>query len=285
MKHIFFINENANNGKNKLLRDQLRTICKEEVLDFHIFEGATEEEKKEIIERYKNEYATIYAVGGDGTVNSTLNEIIGGRASLGILPMGSGNDFYRKLDEYPESVIDVNVMKVNEKYGLNIFSLGIDAEICANAEKMKQLGISASYIYKLGMLYTFFKHRDEFIGINGYYQKMLLLAVCNGSYYGGGFRLAPNADIRDSKALVYMMDHVSKPQMLWFLIELVLGKHENNKYLDIFEAEGELHIETFKPLVAQIDGELIVDTDFRVNPSASTIRVINERELIRKLKK
>ena len=82
-----------------------------------------------------------------------------------------------------------------------------------------------------------------------------------------------------------MMDHVSKPQMLWFLVELVLGKHENNKYLDIFEVEGELHIETFKPLVAQIDGELIVDTDFRVNPSASTIRVMNERELIRKLKK
>ena len=82
-----------------------------------------------------------------------------------------------------------------------------------------------------------------------------------------------------------MMDHVSKIQQLFFLGQLVLGKHENNKYLDIYDSYNEINIETFKPLMAQFDGEIMSETNYKVLPHAGNIRIVNERDIVRKLKK
>ena len=171
MKHIFVVNKNAKNGKNTTIVEKIHNSCKLLGLDFKICITETTNDLKNIVAMYKTENNIIYAVGGDGTINLVLNELVGGNSSLGIIPVGSGNDFYRKLNEYNKELIDVNVMKVNDKYGINIFSLGIDAEICANAEKMKNLKINSNYIYICSILYTFFKYKNKVIGINDYFEK------------------------------------------------------------------------------------------------------------------
>jgi len=69
-------------------------------LDFKIIITNDIETMRKNARTYKNEDAIVYAVGGDGTIQLVLNELIGGKAKLGIMPFGTGNDFYRSLNEY-----------------------------------------------------------------------------------------------------------------------------------------------------------------------------------------
>jgi len=284
MKHIFILNTRAGEC-NFDLQNKLARVCSLMGLDYQLVGTNSVDTMREYVQRFKNEDAIIYAVGGDGSVNFVLNELVGGKASLGIIPFGSGNDFYRKLNENTKDIVDTNVMKVNERYGINIFSVGIDAEICANAEKMKRLNLPSSMIYNASILYTLFKHKNEGIGINHFYERLMLLAVCNGTYYGGGYAMAKEANIETPDVRIYTVDDMKKYQMPLFFMELLKGCHEDNPHVSVYEADKTIFIEGMRPLVGQLDGEVMEKQFYQIEPHASQIKVVNHRELIRNLKK
>ena len=161
MKHVFIVNVNSNAGKTAGRIEEIHGICRALEVDYEIFTTDQRASTIDISKRFKDEFCVVYAVGGDGTINAVLNSIIGGKALLGVVPFGSGNDTYRTLKEYDKLVTECNVLKVNDMYCLNIFSTGIDAEICEAADKMKKLKFPRSQIYNLGIAYSFFKHKDE----------------------------------------------------------------------------------------------------------------------------
>lgn len=82
MSQIFILNQKANNAKNVSLEEKLVSAIKE--LDGAIEKTTSLEELKDVLTFYKNRADIIYAVGGDGTVNTILNGIYGGSASLGL---------------------------------------------------------------------------------------------------------------------------------------------------------------------------------------------------------
>jgi len=252
-------------------------------LDFKIIITNDIETMRKNARTYKNEDAIVYAVGGDGTIQLVLNELIGGKAKLGIMPFGTGNDFYRSLNEYIEESIDTNIMNVNGIYGLNIFSLGIDADICVNAEKLKKLPLPRKYLYHISVIYTFFKYKNQVMGVNGFFEKKTLLAICNGSYYGGGHLIAPRANITTTEAFIVSAENMSKLEMIRFWIEVMRGAHEDNPAIDLFTSDKEIFIETMNTLKGQLDGELIEGNEFKVIPHAGTINIVNNRKLIKEL--
>lgn len=282
MEHIFLINAK---GSNEKIENKIYKICKEWGLDFKIMIAESKQEMQEYVRNHKNDKGIIYAVGGDGTLNVVLNEMIDGKAKLGIIPSGTGNDFYRSLDQYKSEIIDVNVMKVNEQYGINIFSLGIDATICEIKEQLKNYPIPKSSLYYLSTLYAYFKYKNQVMGINNFFQKLTLLAVCNGPYYGKGHKIAPRATIHTPDVFIMSVTDMPKLEMPFFWWEVMRGVHEDNPYVDLYRTEKEIHIETMNSLVGQLDGELLEGNEFRVVPNASNIEIVNNRQLIRELKK
>ena len=54
-----------------------------------------------------------------------------------------------------------------------------------------------------------------------------ILAVGNGQYYGGGFRIAPHALLEDGMFDIYFVEKLPKPKIIPILIKLLRGKHEN----------------------------------------------------------
>ena len=234
MKHVFIVNVSVTGKKAAEVIEKISAICHNLKVDFVIQASTSKKETQYITQKYKDEFATIYAVGGDGSVNAVLNSLVGGKAFLGIVPFGSGNDFYKTLSDYDDVVVSTNVMKVNDMYCLNIFSAGIDAEICEAANKMKGLNISKKQVYNVGMLYAFLKHKDEPMivnvdGVNYYDPKMTLVAVCNGKYYGNGYKIAPQADIKTMNASVLMVGDLGKLKMPMFLRSVIKGTHEQKE--------------------------------------------------------
>lgn len=282
MSQIFILNEKANNEKNLFLEDKLALLIKDIA---GVIEKTTSlEDLKDVLTFYKNRADVIYAVGGDGTVNTILNGMFDGSASLGIIPVGTGNDFYKKLNEYNSEVLDVNVMRVNERLGINSFSIGLDAEIGINANLMKKMKIPSHLVYIASMFYTFVRYQNKEVSLDDSFKSLTLLALCNGTYYGGGFAISPEADITESSLCVYSLNGVSKVEQVKFLLQLLGGRHQENPNLDFFKTEDGICISSIHPLIGQLDGELMEDTCFSVTPSVGRIKVVNNKTLIKKLR-
>ena len=149
MKYVFIINPaSGKTDYNKIKENIIKTLENE---DYEIYETKAPKEATQIANRFKNEENTVvYSVGGDGTLNEVVNGIAEGKCKLGIIPTGSGNDFYRTLKETKNENIRLDLGKVNGRYFINIASVGMDAETCNNANKIKsKIGSNINQLTKL----------------------------------------------------------------------------------------------------------------------------------------
>lgn len=287
MRHIFIVNKNAHNGKMLEEKQRLLEICKILNIDYQIILSESKEHALEISKFYKDQNVIVYAVGGDGTVNTILNGLVGGSAYLGVIPMGTGNDFYRSLDSKYGQINTCNVMKINDVYGINIFSAGIDAEVCANVAKMEKLNIPDNLLYYASMVYTIFKHQNEpmLINVDGnqYYDYMTLIAICNGKYYGNGFCMAPRADITSSYVHTYLVANLNKLKMPFYAKKVKDGTHESDNHTIVTRGKN-ITILADNQVVANVDGEIMISDTFNVDTKAQEIKVVNNKKLIRLLK-
>lgn len=102
MKHIFIVNPISGKGKTLKTVDRIKKVCEEEHLDYKIHYTEYPKEATKIARKYRFSKNIIYSVGGDGTLNEVLNGIVGTKNLLGVIPSGSGNDFYKTLSKIDE---------------------------------------------------------------------------------------------------------------------------------------------------------------------------------------
>ena len=150
MKALFIINPVAGKGKSEEIIRSFEPMIKGK-LPYHIELTQNKGEATEIVKRYTSEDDYIvFAVGGDGTVNEVVNGMVGSNSTLAILPTGSGNDFVRSIydkytiEELLSDLLDgydepIDLIRIDEKYFLNISSVGLDAEVVYNANQYKKI--------------------------------------------------------------------------------------------------------------------------------------------------
>ncbi len=195
---------------------------------------------------------TVY--GGDGTVfravNALMNSGYHDRASLKIVPVGSGNDFVRSF-EGRKGDIPVDVMSFNGRYAINVINVGFDCEVVRRAATLKKKPmISGKMAYMLGVAGELVSKKPIDAKITLTYadgtqevieEKVLLAAVCNGRWYGGGFQLAPDADLSDGILNVEIVRNISRSRFISMVSDYKKGTH-----IDL--ERGELK-EKFKDIV------------------------------------
>ena len=136
----------------------------------------------------------------------------------------------------------IDLAKVNNRYFINVSSVGFDAEVVYNTVKLKKLPfVKRSSSYILGVLLTLiaFKNQKINIKIDRYEinTHITLLAVANGKYYGGGMRIAPKAIIDDGILDIYLIKKMNKIKLLAFFPRLIRGTHEGIKEVYIDEGK------------------------------------------------
>lgn len=287
MKHIFIVNPISGKGKTLKAVDRIKKVCEEENLDYEIYFTEYPKDATKIVRKYRFTKNIIYSVGGDGTLNEVLNGIVGTKNLLGVIPAGSGNDFYKTLSKIDEEYPVIDIGKVNDRYFINIISIGIDAEVANNVSLMKKRKVPTNQIYNASLIYTFFKYKykDIELSIDEKEQKKgkcTILTICNGQVYGGGYKIAPSAKLTDGYFDVYYVEKVNKPQLPSLINMLKQGIHEKHNKVHKSQAT-KIKFKCDKELVCNIDGEIMTVKKFNVKIIPNAITIYNNKELIKKL--
>lgn len=287
MKHIFIVNPISGKGKTLKAVDRIKKVCEEENLDYEIYFTEYPKDATKIARKYRFTKNIIYSVGGDGTLNEVLNGIVGTKNLLGVIPAGSGNDFYKTLSKIDEEYPVIDIGKVNDRYFINIISIGIDAEVANNVSLMKKRKVPTNQIYNASLIYTFFKYKykDIELSIDEKEQKKgkcTILTICNGQVYGGGYKIAPSAKLTDGYFDVYYVEKVNKPQLPSLINMLKQGIHEKHNKVHKSQAT-KIKFKCDKELVCNIDGEIMTAKKFNVKIIPNAITIYNNKELIKNL--
>ncbi len=274
MKHFFIVNPVAGKGKAMKLVPDIIEQCKARNYNYNIVDTGYPGHATEIAKQASDTKACrIYSVGGDGTLNEVLNGIAGSSSVLGVIPCGSGNDFIKSIigSTIPDNILTATIegkeklidyASVNNKYFVNISSVGFDAEVAYQTGHFKKLPlISGKMAYILGILTTILicknHHMELKLDNETISGKSLLIAAGIGKYYGGGIFALPDAEIDDGLFDICHVDAMSRFKILRLFPQYMKGLHGNIKGVHLFKSKR-VEIRSENPIPLNRDGEIIL---------------------------
>ncbi len=219
----------------------------------------------------------VICAGGDGTVNEVVNGILPpfgsplprGLPRLGIIPLGTGNDFAAfnqiplDLDEAiavavdgPETSVDIGVL--NRRYFANVSSGGLGAQATEEtSDRSKRLLGAAAYLVTGARTFAAlepsrgrFSSRGEMV----FEGSFLFFAVGNGGRAGGGTWITPRASLTDGLLDLCVIPELSRTELLRLLPEVRSGDHLDNDRV-IYRRMDRLTIEPIGEISVNMDGE------------------------------
>ena len=99
----------------------------------------------------------MFSVGGDGNLNEIINGVVKKHMTVGVIPAGSGNDFYRTLSALGKGEHRCDLGIINDKYFINIACIGLDADIANNISVIRQKKwIPVGQRYTCSIIYSYF---------------------------------------------------------------------------------------------------------------------------------
>ena len=216
--------------------------------------------------------ARVVAVGGDGTVHDVANGLLQHEAdvTLGVIPIGTGNDFAKLAGVYRHSAVravqrlvtaEVRRFDVGQVLGewfVNSMGLGFGPAVVRVRNGMPGLTGFLSYLVPVYRAFATFRAprldvRASGFAATGY---MMMVEVCNGTTAGGNYRFAPDADPSDGQFDVCLVRRVSLPRFLIAVPRVMRGTHTRMREVTMFRTT-ELTIRCpEQPLLLHLDGEL-----------------------------
>lgn len=243
-------------------------------------------------------YDRIIICGGDGTLHEVINGLdLNSNPILGIIPIGSGNDFslsFHKskmdyislfnyyLSENPKiRKIDFGNVKIVEANGkeyykrlINSFGVGFDAKVAYFNQNNKIFSGTLSYIVAiLKSLFEFtkidFTANYDNNNISG---NALFCAVGNGRSIGGGLYLMPSARIDDNILNLSVVSIKSRIKLLALLPRAMSNSLTNRKELKQYNFR-KLELELKTPFYSHIDGEIVTNKAKSIKISLSDVKL------------
>jgi lipid kinase YegS len=230
--------------------------------------------------------STVVAAGGDGTVNQVLNGLSGSSLPLGIIPLGTANDFARQVGIPDDSdhamdvilrcaAVRIDTASVNSRRFLNVSIGGVAAEVTAETppdakESLGPLAYAISGIRKIGKLEPY---AARFTGPKlNWRGDIVLFAVANGKQTGGGALIAPNASLTDGLLDLCIVEARSRGEMGSLLLKLRRGEHLGEPGVHYRQIENVV-VSTRRAMMVNVDGESGRGSRFSYTSQAGDLKI------------
>jgi len=246
----------------------------------------------------------ILGLGGDGTISEVADGVLaagaGGTTDIGLIPRGTGGDFRRTL-ELPEEItaaatqireararaIDAGRVRYRTADGgegvrhfVNVSSFGFSSAVARRANaSSKRFGGKLAFIGATLKELLTHDHHDVWLAIDGQERRQLrvmMAAVGNGRFFGGGMKICPHAALDDGALDLVAVGDMTRGQVIANLGRLFAGTHLELEWVTHARVTH-LHaspVEADANIPIELDGETpgYLPATFEVLPSALRIR-------------
>ena len=223
-------------------------------------------------------FEKVIALGGDGTANEVGEGVVGTDAIFGVIPSGSGNDFAKMLnisniDNSIDTLLNgkirnIDVIKVNDRISLNTTGVGFNGVVSDVAGRVKFLRGISVYIYSVIKTAIRYKAIPMRITVDDMIveDNIFMVSVCNSKSEGGGFIVAPDAEIDDGILDVTIIREASLFKLLLNIKSAMTGNLNKLDEVDTIRGEN-ITIESDYPMPLHVDGEVVSMTSGKISAS------------------
>ncbi len=257
MKHVFILNPAAGKGSEiEPLKEKIRSECERLGAEYLIHITDKPGDATEFILRECAKGGALcgtrcrfYACGGDGTISEVLDgtaRIEG--AEIGVIPIGTGNDFCRSCSpreaffdieaQINGTAVPLDAVSCNGRYSANMINIGFDCEVVKDTVRLKRKAwVPGGLAYVFGLVRTLVRKPGASFTLSldgGAPERceLLLCAVANGPYCGGGFDALPMAELADGKVNIIKVKNISRLKFLTLVKQYKDGTLPENRKVD-----------------------------------------------------
>ena len=239
----------------------------------HGLTSAADDEARVAREAVARGFTTIVAVGGDGTWGGVANGILqsgaADRVRMGLVPGGTGSDLAKSLG-IPANDIEgcariirggatrvIDVGRIEDRYFVNVAGFGFDIAVIEDSKEVRWLRGSLLYVYcALRQMHRFpgFPVSMAVDGGPETRREMLMLVFANAKVFGGGFQIAPAADLADGRLDCVAFANMPLRRRLPIMVKLLRGTHGADPAVESVRARS-FRLRFDAPPAYETDGE------------------------------
>ena len=313
MKYAFIVNPASGQGNHgdDLLPEIEELIKGNPNRDIRVYSTRGERDATvlaDYIAKEANEDVVVFACGGDGTIQEVANGLYGhDNGILGIIPVGSGNDFIREIGKKKKNageylklgnifdgmiaMVDLIRMSWIEngeektRYVTNGINIGFDGNTAILAHDLKKLPfVSGTGSYLLAVAKNLAAKKGQKLritadGHNFHTGELLLATAANGGFCGGGVQSCPNADLQDGLIELLAIKDMTRKKFVTLFPKYKAGKIFQIKGVEDFAAYTQAQNIIIEPMLGPTmkfvaDGEIYETGTLRIDVVNRALRVL-----------
>lgn len=270
---------------------EIKTACKKydiNLKDIFIISKSSMSIEEAMSEALATNTKLIIVGGGDGTISDAVDHMVGSAVELGILPLGTTNNFARSIG-MPETVSEciakikhsearqVDLGMIGDEYFANAATIGISANIAANVSD-KQKRYLGRLAYGFVGIRELMRHKPFYVRIVDESANMEIslethqLVIANGRYHAGK-AIATDATLTSRELVIFALGGRSRFSFIYRMIDFYSGRRKSIRHHSYVLGRN-VRIETEPSQKVELDGELkfVTPINMSVAPKAVGIR-------------
>ncbi len=238
----------------------------------------------------KDGFEVVVAVGGDGTISTVATKLVGTNTTLGVIPMGTYNNFAKDLN-IPEdiegavanlingSVVEIDVGEVNGHHFINNSSIGLYPHLVLRRERSEARGVPRILATTFALLKIFqkFPYHKLKLSLDGtdVYRETPMLFIGNGRYNYHGLDIGERRLPIDGKMSLFVLKDLQRFDLAKFSLKVLSDNIHGDPNFENYHVE-EAVIELPKKLIyVSKDGEVLrMESPLRYKVVPKALKVI-----------
>jgi len=288
VKLIILFNPAAGRGKARDALAAALEVLRRGGVEPDVRESRSTQHLRELARQAREEKPdVVVSAGGDGTHHHVLNGLAGGDIPLGLIPLGTGNDFAQGVGVPPDvrqaaaallrgKTRAIDLGRVGSAVYGGMAGVGLDAMV-ARAVNARAPKVRGRLAYAWAILRCLRLYRPQPLEIRSegfsYSGEVMFVVIGNGSLYGGGFKLTPGARLDDGLLDVCLVPALPKLELLRWAPRAYRGKHLAHPRIVYFQTR---QIALASPARLELfgDGEFIQELPATIEVVPQSVRVI-----------